>query len=419
MFNRQGVLVLILGVTLGFALSVTQGVLADRQSSEIPLQKIQEFTEILERVKSDYVEDIDDDKLLENAIRGMLSGLDAHSSYLDPDQFQEMQVSTSGRFGGLGIEVQMEGGFVKVVAPIDDTPAERAGIKAGDLIIRLDDQQVKGMTLSDAVDVMRGEPGTNITLTVVREGRDAPFTVDIERAIIRVTSVRSRMLDDDFGYIRVSQFNAEASKNFGEHLKQLKGENGRELRGLVLDLRNNPGGLLTSAVEISDHLLDGGLVTYTEGRAEGSRQDFNASSGDLLKGAPVVVLINEGSASASEIVAGALQDNGRGIIMGFDSFGKGSVQTIMPMPGGDALKLTTARYFTPGGRNIEAKGIVPDVALQPLEVRKTERGIQALNDEAVEDEDDEQSLAEEDYALHEALNLLRGLTILQARADKQ
>ena len=418
MFNRQGILILVLGVTLGFALSITQAVLADRQSSEIPLQKIQEFTEILERVKSDYVEEIDDEKLLENAIRGMLSGLDAHSSYLDPDQFREMQVSTSGRFGGLGIEVQMEGGFVKVVAPIDDTPAQRAGLEPGDLIIRLDDKQVKGMTLSDAVDVMRGEPGTSITLTVVREGRDAPFTVDIERDIIRVTSVRSRMLDDDFGYIRVSQFNAEASKNFREHLDELKGENGRELRGLVLDLRNNPGGLLTAAVEISDYLLDGGLVTYTEGRAEGTRQDFNASSGDLLNGAPIVVLINGGSASASEIVAGALQANGRGIIMGFDSFGKGSVQTIMPMPGGDALKLTTARYFTPDGRNIEAKGIVPDVALQPLEVRKAERGPQALNDEAAED-DTEETLAEEDYALHEALNLLRGLTILQARATQQ
>ncbi len=412
MLNRRGILTLLLGILLGVSVSLTHAVLADRNGGQgIPLKEIQEFTEILERVKRDYVEEVDDSELMEHAIRGMLSGLDPHSSYLDAEQFREMQVSTSGRFGGLGIEVQMQDGFVKVVAPIDDTPAQRAGLEPGDLIIRLDEKQVKGMDLNEAVKIMRGDPGTTITLTVVREGRDQPFEVDIERAIIRVTSVRSRMLDDDFGYLRVSQFNAEASKNFREHLEELKGKNGGNLKGLVLDLRNNPGGLLSAAVEISDMLLDGGMVTYTQGRAEGSRQDFTAASGELLGGAPIVVLINGGSASASEIVAGALQDSKRGTVMGFDSFGKGSVQTIMPMPGGDALKLTTARYYTPSGRNIETKGIKPDLALDADEVA-------AAQEEAEASEDDgEDSLAKEDYVLFKALNHLRSLGTAHAQRD--
>ena len=390
----------------------------------------------------------------------MLSGLDPHSTYLDQDAFNELQVGTSGEFGGLGIEVGMEDGFVKVIAPIDDTPAQRAGIEAGDLIIRLDDTPVKGLTLNEAVKLMRGKPNTQIVLTVVREGEDKPLKITIVRDIIQVKSVKSRLLEPDFGYVRITQFQSRTSLNLKQALTKLQKQNKSPLKGLVIDLRNNPGGVLNGAVEVSDVFLDKGMVVYTEGRNHGSNQRFDATPGDALKGAPVVVLVNAGSASASEIVAGALQDHRRAIIMGQQTFGKGSVQTILPLVNGSAVKLTTARYFTPNGRSIQAQGIEPDIKLETLQLAQTDSGEldllreadltrhlingDAENEEIVEDEEvtqdqettedaetaqdqetaeDEEvtqeqetkpkkSLAQTDYHLYEALNLLKGLTLL-------
>ena len=425
-------LILALGVVLGLLVSLGSAVLADReeQKVELPVQELRNFTEILERVKREYVEPVDDKKLLQSAVRGMLSGLDPHSSYLDSEEYQEMQINTSGRFGGLGIEVQMEDGFVKVVAPIDDTPAAKAGIMPGDLIIRLDDRPVKGMTLTEAVDIMRGEPGTDIELTILREGRDAPFMVTITRAVINVNSVKSRMLEPGYGYLRVTQFRSEAADDLRAHLKKLKEKADNGLKGVILDLRNNPGGLLTAAIEVSDLFLDRGMVVYTQGRNEDDRQDFHATPGDMLRGAPLVVLVNGGSASASEIVAGALQDNARAVVVGSPTFGKGSVQTILPLPNGDALKLTTARYYTPSGRSIQADGIHPDIYLQPVEVSAVSqdafKGIREadlagrLAPEASQAEDEpvnngDPELVERDYQLYEALNLLKGLTLFHSR----
>jgi carboxyl-terminal processing protease len=366
----------------------------------------------------------------------MLSGLDPHSTYLSPDQFNELRIGTSGEFGGLGIEVGMEDGFVKVVAPIDDTPAQRAGMQSGDLIIRLDDKPVKGMTLSEAVKQMRGKPGTDIVLTVVREGTDKPFPVTITRAVIQVSSVKQRMLDDGFGYVRISHFQTKTTQYLLDGIDALREENGGSLNGLVLDLRNNPGGVLSAAVGVSDAFVEKGLIVYTDGREEDSRLRYNASPGDALDGAPIVVLVNGGSASASEIVAGALQDHQRGIIMGNRTFGKGSVQTIQDLPNGGAVKLTTARYFTPSGRSIQAEGIVPDIETGSFQVAQSEASeVEPLKeanlsghlDNPVGEKDvdaeaaanDRKSkldkLARDDYPLYQALNLLRGLTILQAK----
>jgi carboxyl-terminal processing protease len=412
--------------------SLGSAVLAEREERavELPVQELRNFTEILERIKREYVEPVDDEKLLRSAVRGMLSGLDPHSSYLDSDEYQEMQINTSGRFGGLGIEVQMEDGFVKVVAPIDDTPAAKAGLMPGDLIIRLDDRPVKGMTLNEAVDIMRGEPGTDIELTILREGRDAPFTVTITRAVINVNSVKSRMLEPGYGYLRVTQFRSEAADDLRAHLEELKEKADDGLKGVILDLRNNPGGLLTAAIEVADLFLDEGMVVYTQGRAQEDRQEFHATPGDMLRGAPLVVLVNGGSASASEIVAGALQDNGRAVVVGSETFGKGSVQTILPLPNGDALKLTTARYYTPNGRSIQADGIHPDIYLQPVEVsavgQDAFKGIREadlagrLPPEAGDKDDapvknGDPELVERDYQLYEALNLLKGLTLFHSR----
>ncbi len=441
MHSRPRTLTLVLlGVVLGGALSIGQGVLATRDdpAEALPLEDLRTFTDIFTRIKANYVEEIDDKELLEHAIRGMLSGLDPHSAYLSPDQFNELRIGTSGEFGGLGIEVGMEDGFVKVVAPIDDTPAQRAGMQSGDLIIRLDDQPVKGMTLSDAVKVMRGKPGTDIVLTVVRDGEDKPLKVTITRAVIQVSSVKQRMLDDGFGYLRISHFQTKTTQYLLDGIEQLREENGGDLRGLVLDLRNNPGGVLSAAVGVSDAFVEDGLIVYTDGREENAQLSYNASPGDVLDGAPIVVLVNGGSASASEIVAGALQDHQRAVIMGAKTFGKGSVQTIQDLPNGGAVKLTTARYFTPDGRSIQAEGIDPDIEVGRFKVARengdedevaplTEANLSGHLDnpngeEVVEDADSEaqrqgelDKLADEDYPLYQALNLLRGLTILQAQ----
>jgi carboxyl-terminal processing protease len=431
-------LILALGAALGLSVSLTTGVLAEREQVEpLPLDDLRTFTDVFARVKNDYVEKVEDKTLLQNAIRGMLSGLDPHSAYLDEEEFKELQVGTSGEFGGLGIEVGMEDGFVKVIAPIDDTPASRAGIRAGDLIIRLDDTPVKGMTLNDAVGMMRGKPGSDIRLTIVREGADKPIELTIKRDVIKVKSVKSKLLEPGYGYLRISQFQSKTAENMVQALAELKDKSQGRLKGLVLDLRNNPGGVLDGAVAVSDAFLDQGLIVYTEGRVEDSQMRFEARAGDVVDGAPVVVLVNQGSASASEIVAGALQDANRALIMGSKTFGKGSVQTILPLNNGTAVKLTTARYYTPKGRSIQAEGIVPDIELDEVQVTAVEKnGLTPVKEadlsghlsngngrpdpakdtrgaRSAEDE----PLAKSDYQLYEALNMLKGMTILRARQN--
>lgn len=438
--SSKNLMVLALGIVLGVSLSLAYTVSAGRNRAnleDLPVQDIQAFTEIFGRIKQDYVEEIDDRTLFEYAIRGMLSGLDPHSTFLDKEEFKELQVGTSGEFGGLGIEVGMEDGFVKVVSPIDDTPAQKAGVKAGDLIIRLNDTPVKGLTLSDAVKIMRGKPGTDITLTIVRDGQDKPIKITITRAIIKVASVKSRLFEDGFGYLRITNFQAKTGASLVQEIRKLEKDNNGPLKGLVLDLRNNPGGVLNAAVAVSDAFLNHGLIVYTQGRSEESRLEFKAAADDVLGGAPMVVLVNEGSASASEIVAGALQDHKRAIIMGGATFGKGSVQTILPMNNETAIKLTTARYYTPSGRSIQAEGIVPDILLENMRLSADEGSDVApvkeanltghLSNGVITPEEAEQAQDNEgddasadlikDYPLHEALNLLRGLYILQARAS--
>ena len=434
---------LMIGVVLGAFIAVTSGVLANRdepEASKIPFEDLRTFTEVLQRIKSDYVEEVDDKTLLENAIKGMLGGLDPHSGYLNADAYGELQLGTSGEFGGLGIEVGMENGFVRVISPIDDTPAQRAGVQAGDMIIRLDDTPVKGMTLMEAVKIMRGKPGTDIMLTIVRENQDKPLKIEITRDIIKLQSVKNRTLEPGYGYVRISHFQAHTGEHLHRALDELHSENANDLKGIVLDLRNNPGGVLNAAVSVADTFLENGLIVYTEGRVQDSDLRFAARPNDRLNGIPIVVLVNPGSASASEIVAGALQDHKRAIIMGSKTFGKGSVQTIMPMNNSGALKLTTARYYTPSGRSIQAEGIEPDIILDKVRVTSleeseefgvreanlarhlendamTEEGVNAEDNakgSAKEDEAEKQPLAQTDYELYEALNLLKGLSILNA-----
>ncbi|HYN79440.1 MAG TPA: S41 family peptidase, partial [Lamprocystis sp. (in: g-proteobacteria)] len=322
----------------------------------LPLDELRSFAEVYGRIKDDYVEGVKDKTLLESAIRGMLAGLDPHSSYLDKEEYRDLQVGTTGEFGGLGIEVGLEDGFVKVISPIDDTPAQRAGLQAGDLIVRIDDKPVKGLGLNEAVTLMRGKPGTEIRLTVMRGTEARPLEIKVERAIIHVASVKSRTLEPGFGYIRLTHFQARTTEDMRLAIDALKRENKGEIKGLVLDLRNNPGGVLNAAVGVSDAFITDGLIVYTQGRQADSKLQFKAGPDDVLAGAPLVVLVNAGSASASEIVAGALQDHKRALIMGIRTFGKGSVQTIVPIDDTTALKLTTARYYTPSGRSIQAEG---------------------------------------------------------------
>ncbi|MBK5929376.1 S41 family peptidase [Halochromatium salexigens] len=408
----------------------------------LPLDELRVFAEVFGRIKSDYVEQVEDRELLASAIRGMLAGLDPHSAYLDPDQYRDLQTGTTGEFGGLGIEVGMEDGFVKVIAPIDDTPAQRAGIQAGDLIVRIDGKPVKGMSLSDAVELMRGKPGSAIELTLMRDGEAKPLRVELERAIIKVASVKQRLLEPGFGYLRVANFQSRTTEDLLAAIETLKQDNDGPLEGVILDLRNNPGGMLNTAVGVSDAFLEQGLIVYTEGRLDDAKLEFRAGPDDVLEGAPLIVLVNGGSASASEIVAGALQDQRRALIMGNETFGKGSVQTIIPVDERTALKLTTARYYTPAGRSIQALGIVPDIILErgsltldadaevaPLKEANLIRHLEDSNDPeddedsadddasgeetASTDKDREQSsLATEDYQLSEALNVLKGLVIL-------
>jgi carboxyl-terminal processing protease len=379
------------------------------------------FGDVFERVRADYVEKPDDGKLIESAINGMLAGLDPHSSYMDGKSFRDMQIQTRGEFGGLGIEVTMEDGLIKVVAPIDETPAAKAGIMANDIITHLDDEPVQGLTLNQAVEKMRGPVNTKIKLKVMRKGQDKPVEVAITRDIIRVRSVRSR-LEDDVGFIRITQFNEQTTEGLKKAIADLSAQAGDKLKGFIIDLRNNPGGLLDQAISVSDAFLEKGEIVSTRGRNAEETQRFNSRAGDLTKNKPIIILINGGSASASEIVAGALQDHRRATVIGTRSFGKGSVQTIIPLGSGNgALRLTTARYFTPSGRSIQAKGISPDIEVlqevpEELKARTDTRGeaslrghLKAEGDEATGSQSYIPPDPKDDKALHTALDLIRGV----------
>ena len=404
--------------------------------SEETYQFLNLFGDVFERIRTQYVEPIDDKETIENAINGMLVSLDPHSSYLNKESFEDMRIQTKGEFGGLGIEVTMENGLVKVVSPIDETPAAKAGMKAGDLIIELDGEEVMGLTLSEAVDKMRGRVGQPIVLTVIREGVSDPLKVEITRDIIKIRSVKHHVEGDDVGYIRITTFNEQVEANLEKAIKAIKKETGDKLKGFVLDLRNNPGGLLDQAIYVSDSFLNQGEIVSTRGRDPADTKRANATTGDLADGKPLVVLINGGSASASEIVAGALQDHHRAIIMGTKSFGKGSVQTIISLPGHGAMRLTTARYYTPSGRSIQAEGIEPDIIVEAAKIEQVEprfklrreadlRG--ALKNEAANDNkekdgknvDKDEDKKPVDYQLNRAADLIRGVARFSERASVQ
>ncbi len=396
------------------------------------------FGDVFERVRAEYVEPPSEEEMIEAAITGMLAAMDPHSSFLNAKSFKDMQVNTRGEFGGLGIQVTMEQGFVKVISPIDDTPAFRAGIESGDVITHLDGESVQGLTLTQAVDRMRGKVGSDIRLSLVREGRE-PFDVTITRSVIKITSVRSRV-EGKIGYVRITSFNEQTDKGLERAIKKIKDEVGDELQGIVLDLRNNPGGLLDQAIAVSDAFLDRGEIVSTRSRKPEDTQRFNARTGDLASGLPVVVLINSGSASASEIVAGALQDHRRAVILGTKSFGKGSVQTIMPLSGNGAMRLTTARYYTPSGRSIQAKGVEPDILVKQAKLeeitssrpRRSEASLRGALDTGKSEDDKDAKPSDEpkdgaeasddadpkaqDYQLSRALDLIRGLSIMNQNA---
>ncbi len=419
-----GAVLLSLGLVFELPHGAGERAFAQSGTSET-LRALKLFGDVFERVRSDYVEEVSDEKLIEAAINGMLTSLDPHSSYLDQSRYRDMQVQTRGEFGGLGIEVTMENGLVKVVSPIDDTPAWRAGIKAGDLISHIDGEPVLGLTLGEAVEKMRGPVGTDIKLRILRKGEKKPLEITITRAVIRISPVRAR-LEDRIGYVRVTTFNERTNDALREAIAKFRRELGDKMEGLVLDLRNNPGGLLDQAIAVSDAFLDKGEIVSTRGRRPDSIQRYNARPGDVLDGLPMVVLVNGGSASASEIVAGALQDHHRAIIMGTQSFGKGSVQTIIPIPGHGALRLTTARYYTPSGRSIQAKGITPDIIvhqakIQPVDDENGRREADLRGrleaDVQVPDETekkDDRTLEEKDYQLARALDLLRGIALYRS-----
>ena len=453
-----------LGLVAGVSVSLHFAAIADKEAiaTPLPIEELRAFSEVFGRIKSDYVETVTDKKLINEAINGMLNGLDPHSAYLDAEAFKELQVGTQGEFGGLGIEVSMEDGLVKVISPIEDTPAFHAGIKSGDLIIKLDETLVKGMTLNDAVKRMRGKPGSKITLTIIRKDEPKPLTITLVRAVIKVQSVKSKLVDPGYGFIRITQFQEHTGENLATALESLIKQNQGPLKGLVLDLRNDPGGLLTGAVGVSAAFLaKDALVVYTDGRIEDAKMRLTASPENYLRGngkndylknlpdsvksVPLVVLVNGGSASASEIVAGALQDHKRAVIMGTQTFGKGSVQTVLPLGNNTAIKLTTARYYTPGGRSIQAKGIVPDILVEDpatagqdntFRLREADLNKHLTNDKPSDEKPGNASKTEpappgtkgdavksipaefgskNDYQLNQALNLLKGMQILQGK----
>ncbi|WP_445356490.1 S41 family peptidase [Microbulbifer sp. ANSA002] len=421
--------------------------LATENSGRLPLEDLRSFAKVFEQIRQGYVEEVDDRTLLEYAIKGMLQGLDPHSSYLDRRSFDDLQANTTGEFAGLGIEVGIEDDHITVITPMDDTPASRAGLRAGDVILRLSGKSMKGVGLDEAVEWMRGPKGSSVTLTIARKGRKQPFDVTLKRDTVRVRSVRSKVLDEGYGYLRISQFQLDTGADVAEELIKLQKKG--VLKGLIIDLRNNPGGVLQSSVEVADAFLEEGLVVYTEGRNEAANLSYSAEPGDLTEGAPLVVLINAGSASAAEIVAGALQDHRRAVVMGTDSFGKGSVQTVIPINSERAIKLTTALYYTPNGRSIQAQGITPDIVVERAKItrlkdmqRPTEADLaghlnngnggadRTSEDRAREREEGERdNWMDRDNQIFEALNVLKGLNLYAhrdrglrerfARADKQ
>ena len=455
------------GVLGGILISLQFSAMAEKEPRvSIPVEELRTFAEVFGAIKEGYVEPIDDKKLINNAISGMLSNLDPHSTYLDAEAYKDLQVSTQGEFGGLGIEVGMEDGLVKVVSPIEDKPADRAGVKTGDLIFKLDDTLVKGLTLSDAVKRMRGKPKTPIKLSIIRKGEDKPIEITLLREVIKVQSVKSKLVEDGYGYLRITSFQENTGADVVKHLSTLYKPGA--LKGLVLDLRNDPGGLLNSAIGVSAAFLPAKtLVTSTDGRAPDAKHQFYAQPEDFMRDSkdnyiknlpaealkvPMVVLVNGGSASASEIVAGALQDHKRAVILGTTSFGKGSVQTVIRLPGGDtAIKLTTARYFTPSGRSIQAKGIVPDIVVEesangssttflheadlenhlqnnkdnekdaatpakpPVKAPAKAKAGAATEGEEPAEPPTRELASKKDYQLGQALNLLKGLQIMQNR----
>ena len=402
-----------------------------QSNNEETYRQLTLFGDVFQRVREDYVEEVSDQDLVEAAINGMLTSLDPHSAYLPDDNFQKMQVQTRGKFGGLGIEVTMENGFVKVVSPIDDTPADKAGILPEDLIISVDGESIVGLTLNDAVEKLRGPIGSKVKISVQR-AQDEPFEVNIIRDEIKIRSVRSRLYET-IGYIRITTFSEQTSPGLQKAMDDLQAETAKGLNGLVLDLRNNPGGLLSEAIRVSDAFLEKGEIVSTRGRGENDIQHAYARPGDISDGLPLVVLINSGSASASEIVAGALKDHRRAVVMGTRSFGKGSVQTITPMPGHGAMRLTTALYFTPSGVSIQAKGISPDIEVALARIEKLEGGLVreedlrgALDNQegGAEPTADNTAPAEPkdpieiDYQLARAVDLLRGLSVFNALSSK-
>ena len=385
-FKKISYVITFFFITSSFSLANSE---KKQEVNTLPLNEIRIFTEIFSKIKSDYVENIEDSTLLKNAIRGMLQGLDPHSAYLDKDSYKELQEGTSGEFGGLGIEVGYEDGFVKVISPIDDTPAKRAGIKAGDLIIRLDGKSVKGISLMEAVKMMRGKPGSEIELTILRGGEEKPFNVTIVRDIITVKNIKAETIESAFGYIRISNFQIHTVDDLSKALVKLENENNNMLKGLVLDLRNNPGGLLSQAIKISDFFLTNGEIVSTKSRKESENRRWFANKGDIINGKVLIVLINYGSASASEIVAGALKDNKRAILLGENTYGKGSVQSIIHLKNNGAIRLTISKYYLPSGKSISEVGITPDI-------------------EVAESDDEFRINTEKDNQLNFAIKLLNG-----------
>ncbi|MFT7224061.1 MAG: carboxyl-terminal processing protease [Cellvibrionaceae bacterium] len=407
------------------------GELADRQP--LPLEDLRLFTLVLEHIRRSYVEPISDQALLENAIKGMLQELDPHSVYLDAKHFSAIQENTKGKFSGVGLEVGTDDGYVRIITPVDGSPAAIAGLKVGDLIIKLDDESIQGLSLSEVAKRIRGLKGTSVTFTIVRQGVDEPFDVTVIRDTIKSQSVRSRVIEDSYGYVRISQFQSNTGKDFTKAISDMRG-NYPKLKGLVLDLRNNPGGILQASVEVVDAFIHEGVIVYTEGRLGNSNQSFNAAEGDVANGLPLVVLINDGSASAAEIVAGALQDHQRAIVMGTTSFGKGSVQTILPVGENKGIKLTTAFYYTPAGRSIQAQGIIPDIEIKRATITELDqvrqlkeadlsghfsnRGSTEESHQRTLETDDSRRDMLRDNQLFEAINMLKGLAIFKQASQK-
>ncbi len=411
------------------AMAQTEQATGSTENLPLPLDEVRIFTEVLNRIRNAYVEPIDDKTLLENAIKGMLAGIDPHSSYLANDDYDNLQEMTTGEFGGLGVQVGVNNGFITIISPVDGSPADRAGIKAGDVIIKIDDTPATDISLEETTDLMRGAPGTDIVLTILREGEAEAFQVTVTREVITANSVRSRFLEPGFGYIRISQFVTGTGREINTALENFHLSD-TELQGVILDLRNNPGGVLQAAVDVVDAFISEGLIVYTEGREESSYTRFEATPANPSRGVALIVLINEGSASASEVVAGALQDQGRAVIMGTQSFGKGSVQTVLPLTNDRAIKLTTALYYTPNGRSIQARGITPNIIVRQGRVTALPANLSTYREQDLDghlvnedllgtipevlDLTGEQIIVG-DYQLNEALNILKGLSLLRAQ----